>query len=205
MTADGTEIPLFRGAAAVDGLGSARARLAGAGAPVVLECEQDGQRVIRCGYDLFDEVEFLLTQGQPAEYAGTPTLDLHIELLRRWLIDADMEFVELAPTPPGCGLLATLTHDVDFLGIRRHTRDRTLVGFLYRASIGSAIDAIRGRGSIRRVLRNWLALLSLPLVHAGLIEDFWLPFRRYAQADSPWRSTFFIVPFRDRPGAGSGW
>lgn len=202
MTADGTEIPLFAGVAPLTGSGASRAHVVGGDAPVVLECEQDGQRVIRCGYDLFDEVEFLLTQGQPAEYAGTPTLDVHIELLRRWLIDADVGLIELAATPPGCGLLATLTHDVDFLGIRRHTRDRTLLGFLYRASIGSVIDVIRGRGSIRRVLRNWLALVSLPLVHAGLIEDFWLPFARYAKADSPWRSTFFIVPFRDRPGAG---
>jgi hypothetical protein len=200
MSAEGAELPLFRGASVLAGDGDARALLAGGSGSLVLSCERDGRRVIRCGYDLLAEVEFLLTEGQPAEHAGTPTLDLHIALLRQWLIEAGLELVELAPTPPGCALLATLTHDIDFHGIRRHTRDRTLVGFLYRATIGSAIDLIRGRGSARRLVRNWCAVLSLPLVHAGLIEDFWLPFDRYHAADSPWRSTFFIVPFRDRPG-----
>jgi hypothetical protein len=204
MTADGAELPLLGGGSAVVGRGVVRARLADDRAPVVLECERDGKRVIRCGYNLFEEVQLLLMLGQPAEHAGTPTLDLHIALLRQWLIDADIEVVELAPTPPGCGLLATLTHDVDFVGIRRHTLDRTLAGFVYRASMGSAFDLIRGRGSMRRVLRNWLALLSLPLVHAGLIEDFWLPFERYVDANSPWRATFFIVPFRGWPGLAPG-
>ena len=189
LLADGAELPLFRGASSLVGDGETRARMANGSGSVVLACALQGRRVIRCGYDLLAEVEFLLTEGQPAEHAATPTLDLHIALLRAWLIEAGVELVELAPTPPGCGLLATLTHDIDFHGIRRHRRDRTLVGFLYRATIGSAIELIRGRGSVRRLLRNWCAVLSLPLVHVGLIEDFWLPFDRYDGADSPWRST----------------
>jgi len=40
----------------------------------------------------------------------------------------------------------------------------------------------------------------LPFVQVGLLADFWLPFERYDKADRPWRSTFFIVPFRGRPG-----
>jgi hypothetical protein len=200
MGADGADLPLFSGVAPLRGPGSARAVLAGTAAAVVLAFGDDDEQAIRCGYDLFDEVEFLLTQGQPAEHAATPTLDLHIALLRQWLIDAGIEVIELAPTPPGCDLLATLTHDIDFFGIRRHTRDRTLLGFLSRASLGTVLELIRGRGSVRRLVRNWLALVSLPLVHAGLIDDFWLPFERYAQADHPWRSTFFIVPFRGHPG-----
>src|SRR6185437_2476854 len=51
-------------------------------------------------------------------------------------------------------------------------------------------------------LRNWRAVASLPLVYAGVLEDFWLPFRRYVEADAPARSTFFVVPFRERPGQG---
>ena len=200
MSADGAELPLYRGAGPLAGDGDTCARLADGSGSLVLAGERQGRRMIRCGYDLFAEVEFLLTDGQPPEHAATPTLDLHIALLRRWLIEAGIELVELVPTPPGSGLLATLTHDIDFHGIRRHTRDRTLVGFLYRATIGSAIDLVQGRGSLRRLVRNWCAVLSLPLVHAGLIRDFWLPFDRYHQADRPWRSTFFIVPFRDRPG-----
>jgi peptidoglycan/xylan/chitin deacetylase (PgdA/CDA1 family) len=159
-------------------------------------------RTVRCGYDLFGEVAFLLTEGQPSAHASVPTLDRHIALVRSWLVQSAIDVVELPPTPPGCDLLATLTHDIDFLGIRRHTRDRTLLGFLYRASIGSLRDVFQGRRTVLELLRNWLALVSLPLVYAGVVEDFWLPFRRYVEADAPGRSTFFVVPFRDRPGMG---
>lgn len=200
MRAHADELPLYAGTQSLAGPGEVRARLVDDGTPVVVAQVSDGRRELRCGYDLFDEVELLLSDGQPPEHAGIPTLDLHIELLRRWLIEADIELFELAPTPPGCGLLATLTHDVDFLGIRRHRRDRTLLGFIYRASIGSVIELLRGRRTLRQTVRNWLAVLSLPLVHAGLVEDFWLPFERYAGADAPWRSTFFVVPFRGRHG-----
>ena len=201
---DGTRLPLFCGAAQVRGPGRVRGRFVDDSAPIVLEREHDGMMIVRCGYSLFSEVELLLTRGQPIEHAGSPTLDFHIGLLRRWLIEAGIEIVELHPTPPGFGLLASLTHDVDFFGIRRHICDRTLMGFLYRASVGSVIDVLRGKGSVRRMFRNWLALLALPLVHAGLLEDFWLPFERYVEADRPWRSTFFIVPFRGRPGLATG-
>src|SRR5260221_716284 len=37
----------------------------------------------RIGYDLFPEIRTLLTNGQPTANAGIPTLDLHIEILRR--------------------------------------------------------------------------------------------------------------------------
>ena len=201
-TVDGIVIPLYRGAAELTGTGTVRGRMESGGAPVVAEGELDGVRTIRCGYDLFGEVESLLTDGQPAEHAAIPTLDRHISLLRGWLVEAGLEVVELYPTPPGSQLLATLTHDIDFLGIRPHTRDRTLLGFLYRASIGSLRDALAGRRTITEMLRNWLAMASLPLVYAGLLEDFWLPFGRYVEADAPARSTFFVVPFRDRPGIG---
>ena len=104
--------------------------------------------------------------------------------------------------PPGHQFLACLTHDVDFLGIRRHRLDRTLAGFLLRASLGSLSGLIRGRRSLRYLLRNWAALLSLPLVFAGVLPDFWLPFDRYINADGEFRSTFFIIPFAGRPGRG---
>jgi hypothetical protein len=204
-TSEGSELPLFCGATELRGQGRVCGWFADNQRPIVLECqERDANRLIRCGYNLFSEVERLLTLGQPVEHARTPTLDLHIDLLRRWLVDAGVGVIELYPTPPNCGLLASLTHDIDFFGIRRHKHDKTLIGFLYRALVGSAVDLIRGRGSMRRLLRNWRAVLSLPLVHAGLVEDFWLPFERYLIADAPWRSTFFVIPFRGRPGVAPG-
>src|SRR5262249_14137517 len=93
-----------------------------------------------------------------------------------------------------------LTHDVDFYGIRRHLGDRTLAGFVARASIGTLADFCRGRRSFGEAVRNWKALLSLPLVFAGLMPDSWRPLEQYARADEERKSTFFLVPFRGRAG-----
>jgi hypothetical protein len=42
----------------------------------------------------------------------------------------------------------------------------------------------------------------LPLVWLRLARDFWSPFEDYARVEDARRSTFFVVPFRGRPGAG---
>ncbi|MCS6316242.1 MAG: hypothetical protein H8K05_00355 [Nitrospira sp.] len=159
------------------------------------------KRVIwRIGYDLFDEVRYLLTRGQPPAEALTPTLDLHIDILRTVLIESNVSFLEIPPRPAGHDFICCLTHDVDFFGIRRHRFDRTMGGFLYRASIGSLIDLLRSRRSPADLLKNWLACLSLPLVLAKVLPDFWRPFEDYAKVESGDRSTFFLVPFRGKPG-----
>ena len=155
--------------------------------------------VIRCGYDLFAEVERLLGEGQDARNAGAATLDLHIALLRRWLVAEAGLAVEIPPVREGHPYGVCLTHDVDFLALRRHVRDRTLLGFLYRGTLGSVRDVVTGRGSLRRLARNWLAVASLPLVHLGLRPDPWQPFASYVEADGT-PSTFFVIPFRGRGG-----
>jgi hypothetical protein len=195
-------LPLYTGALTLAGNATILGRSASSGAALIVERATGSSRAIRCGYDLFSEVEFLLSAGQPPERAGTPTLDLHIELMRRWIVAAGIPLWEIPPVPPGHQFLACLTHDVDFLGIRRHRLDRTLAGFLMRASVGSLRGFIGGRRSLRQLLRNWAAVLSLPLVYVGVLPDFWLPFDRYIKADGEFRSTFFLVPFRDRPGRG---
>ena len=92
------------------------------------------QRLIRTGYDLFDEVEYLLTQGQPVEHAEIPTLDTHINVLRGWIIDSGFLLVEIPPVPSGYGFVACLTHDVDFVNIRDHQLlDRSVLGFIARS------------------------------------------------------------------------
>jgi hypothetical protein len=203
IESEGIRIPLYCGVRALAG-GSPRARLAPTGEPAVVELHSDGRTVIRCGYNLVSEVDFLLSTGQPAEHADTPTLDLHIALLRRWITDAGVSFLEIPPVPAGCDVLACLTHDVDFLGIKRHRFDRTLCGFLYRATVGSMLDVLARRRRVGHMLKNWVAVLALPLVHAGLLEDPWLPFDRYAAAERDLRSTFFLVPFGGRTGRRLG-
>ena len=196
------KLPLYTGALTLVGDATMLGQSASNGAALIVERVTGSSRIIRCGYDLFSEVGFLLSAGQPPERAGTPTLDLHIALIRQWIVATGIPLWEIPPVPPGHQFLACLTHDVDFLGIRRHRLDRTLAGFLLRASVGSLLGFIRGRRSLRQLLRNWAALLSLPFVYAGVLPDFWLPFDRYIKADGEFRSTFFLIPFRDRPGRG---
>jgi hypothetical protein len=194
------QLPLYTGALTLTGDATVLGRSASSGAALIVEGVTGSSLTIRCGYDLFSEVEFLLSTGQPREHADTPTLDLHIALMRRWIVKAEIPLWEIPPVPPGHQFLACLTHDIDFLGIRRHRLDRPLFGFLLRASLGSLLGLIRGRRSLRQLLRDWAALLSLPLVYLGVLPDFWLPFDRYIKTDGEFRSTFFVIPFRGRPG-----
>lgn len=159
----------------------------------------NGRCVRRIGYDLLGEVRHLLTAGQPASRAMTPTLDLHISLLRDLLRESGARFLEVPPCPDGYDFICCLTHDIDFFGIRRHRFDRTLAGFVARASVGTLRDLLRGRRTAGEAFRNWVALSSLPFRFLGLARDLWRPFEDYVRAENGRRSTFFLVPFKDRP------
>ncbi len=81
---------------------------------------RNGTTVVRIGFGLCDEVRFLLTEGQPAEFAGIPTLETHIALLRDLIVEAGIPLAEILPTPARFSCIVCLTHDIDFLGIREH-------------------------------------------------------------------------------------
>ena len=51
-----------------------------------IEFDEGGQKVFWLGYDLFDEIIFLLTTGQPVKNAPIPTLEIHAQLLRKLLL-----------------------------------------------------------------------------------------------------------------------
>jgi hypothetical protein len=57
-----------------------------------------------------------------------------------------------------------------------------MLGFLYRATVGSAVNVLRGRLSVRHLMTNWIAAAKLPFVYMGLVEDFWNGFDRYSRA-----------------------
>jgi hypothetical protein len=71
---------------------------------------------------------------------------------------------------------------------------------VYRGTIGTLLGVIRGRRTIAEATRNFLAVLSLPFVFAGLGRDFWQPFEDYAAADGNRGSTYFLAPFKKLPG-----
>jgi hypothetical protein len=156
--------------------------------------------IARIGYDLFQEVEFLLRRGQPPENAAIPTLDLHVSLLRGMMISAGIGFIEIPPVPHGYDFTACLTHDVDFIGIKDHKLDHTMWGFLYRSLVGSVRRAFGGDISWGECIQCWKAAFSLPLVHLGLCEDFWLEFDRYLEIEKKFGSTFYFIPFKGVAG-----
>lgn len=165
-----------------------------------LTVEMQGTTVIRLGYDLFEEVRILLTGVQPLENARIPTLDLHIKMLRGWILDAGIPLLEIPPAPAGHSFITCLTHDIDFIGIRLHKFDRSMWGFVYRALVGSVRNLARNRMSFRQLLKNWCAVASLPLVFAGWVKDFWEPFGWYLEVEDGIPATYFLIPFKRRSG-----
>ena len=200
LAADEFRLPLYAGATPVSGHGEPIA-FAANGSPLGISRRSVSGTTIVFGYDLLEELSYLLGEGQPQEEAASPTLDLHLDLLRRWIVGAGVPLVEILPKPWGYGYIVCLTHDIDFFGIRRHGLDHTVLGFAYRASVGTLRDVLRGRRTWRQLRRNLAALAKLPLVHLGLARDFWQPFDDYRFADGELPSTYFVVPFRDRVGA----
>jgi hypothetical protein len=160
------------------------------------------ERVLaRVGYDLFDEVRGLLTDGQPPSNASIPALELHIGFLRDLIINCGVPLAEIPPVPEGHRFIACLTHDVDHPSICRHKWDHTVAGFLYRAVFASVSNLIRGRTTFRNLVSNWTAALQLPLIHLGLAKDFWRDFdHRYLDLEKGLRSTFFVIPFKNCSG-----
>ena len=165
-----------------------------------MQLDSSDLTVVRFGYDLFQEVAALLTVGQPVENARIPTLEIHILLLLESILGAGVSIVEIPPVPAGYSFIACLTHDIDFVGMRRHKFDHTMWGFLYRATLGAFCNYFRGRSSLMQLLKNWQAALTLPFVHWGWAKDFWLPFEWYLEVEKDLPATYFLIPFRKRAG-----
>jgi hypothetical protein len=168
--------------------------------PAVVTVDSDGRTIVRVGFDLFQEIGFLLTHGQPPANAAIPTLELHIALLRRLILGQSVSLIEIPPVPGGHNFIACLTHDMDHIGIRNHKLDHTIFGFLYRATLGSLLDLWRGKKNWHQLTINWFAALKLPLVYLGLARDFWVQPHRYREIEKESNSTFFVIPKKGEPG-----
>src|SRR5260370_1806017 len=149
---------------------------------------------LRVGYNLFSEVRFLLTVGQPAINAGIPTLEEHIGWLRDLITLAGIPLVEIPPVPDGYKFVGCLTHDIDHPALRNHRCDRTMFGFLYRSTIGTLLKVCHGRKPVKSLLKNWGAAWRLPFVHLGMANDFWAQFDRYLEIEDGHGATFFVIP-----------
>lgn len=199
LKCEGRSLPIYCGCRTLEHSHGVTCLAAGSEAAGV-RIDGPGCMAVRLGYDLFEEVRFLLSTGQPLENAGVPTLDVHIDMLRQWMLDAGIGFVEIPPVPAGHDFFVCLTHDIDFVGIRNHKFDHTMWGFLYRATAGSLRNFLRGKLAFSKLLRNWLAVLSLPLVYLGWCADFWEPFSWYLMVEEGLPATYFLIPFKGRQG-----
>jgi hypothetical protein len=155
---------------------------------------------LHLGYDLFQEVRYLLTEGQPCGNADVPALDLHIAILRDAILEAGIPLLEIPPVPAGSSFIACLTHDIDFVGIRNHVFDHSALGFLYRASVGAVRNFARRRITLSQLLKSWWAAASLPFVYLGWAKDFWEPFSWYLDVERDLPATYFLIPFKKHPG-----
>lgn len=156
--------------------------------------------VVDIGYAIFGEVAFLLSAGQPPEYAGNATLEVHIELMRQLITRAGLPVIEIPPIPSGSEFIVCLTHDIDHPLLRNHFGDKTMLGVLYRATIGSVWAAFRRRISVGRVAKNVLTAAKLPLVYLGICRDPWSQFDRYLQIEGGTVGTYFVIPKSGDPG-----
>src|SRR5438067_2619131 len=195
----GWRLPVYAGLASVIANGKRHGPIAGKTKySFAAEIRIAEQLFIRIGYDLFAEVRHLLSEGQPLQFAQHPSIEIHIAILRDFLVEHQIPFEEVPPVPAGYNFIVCLTHDVDHFAITNHKCDHTIFGFLYRASIGSMLELFQSRKSLRQLARNLLAILSLPLVYLRILPDFWNKLERYLELDHA--STFFIVPKKGEAG-----
>ena len=152
------------------------------------------ETILWIGYDLWNEIRYLFINGQPELFAEIPALELHVELLRGLLYEYKVSYSEVPPVPAGHKFIACLTHDVDHASIRAQKVDRTIAGFVYRATVQSFFQFCGGRRSFSDLLRNWAAVISLPFVQLGLLPDIWGGFEKYADIEEGMPSTFFVIP-----------
>ena len=197
---EGQDLPIYGNVASINSQGIPLLKSKGKGQTIGAYFQKGSQAVWRIGYDLFQEVIYLLSQGQTPANSLVPALEIQISILRKWLLATGLTFVEIPPVPSNYDFICCLTHDVDFAGIRRHRFDRTVIGFLFRALLVSLTDVLRGRCSLEKLFANWKAVLILPAIYLGLKSDFWIQFDKYREIEQDLTSTYFFLPYKGRPG-----
>jgi len=194
------QVPIYTGVLTFEEIGDVQACALVDGQVAGVRKEFEDRFVLRLGYDLFKETGRLLQRGQPLEHAGVPSLDLHIDAIRRWILEAGIPLAEIVPVPAGSRFMVCLTHDIDFVGIRYHRFDHSMWGFLFRATIGTLRRFLRGKIGLKDLGRCWAAALSLPFVQVGWLKDFWLPFDWYLDVEQGLGATYYLIPFKRRAG-----
>jgi hypothetical protein len=139
-----------------------------------------GPRRLRLGYDLFGEIEALLTTGQVGAAARNANAGRHLEVLRSAMLDAGLPVVEVEAVPAGTSLTVAVTR----CGLRPHAQsllrpDRRRL--LLSGDGGDGDRCHRGRASLHKLGRNLATALKLPFVYLGWAREGSLErFAKYA-------------------------
>lgn len=200
MVFEGRSIPVYSDAATFPGSRFVSLVEASTGEPAAFLNDSGNNVILRIGYNLFSEVRYMLEVGQPPVNAGIATLELHITLLRDLITKSGIPIVEIPPSPPGHSFITCLTHDIDHPVLRNHCCDHTMVGFLYRATVGTVAKVCRRRKSLKDLCVNLAAVLRLPFVYLGMAKDFWREFDRYIEIEAGLAATYFVIPTKNYPG-----
>lgn len=163
---------------------------------LVMKTKANNQIIIRIGYSLFEEIKYLLTEGQPVDKALISTLENHIALLRKWIVELGISLIEIPPIPAEFKYIVCLTHDVDFVKISNHFFDHSMWGFIYRCIFISFKELLTGRISLFRVLQKWQAVFLLPFIYLKITPDFWFQFDRYLKIEKEHKATYFFIPYK---------
>jgi hypothetical protein len=195
-------IPIYSQTAFVESISPIRIFAEGPGGlrGVGVILERDGRTLARIGYDLFEEVLFLLGPGQPPVFSKAATLEVQIEILRSIIVQSGLPLKEIPPRPWGHPFVVCLTHDVDFLNIRDHGWDKTFLGYLSRSLLPFFFKGWKGKKRWANYWKNLKAVWKLPAVYAGKAPDTWNDLDRYLDIERDLPSTFFWVPRPNDPG-----
>jgi len=132
--------------------------------------------------DIFSIVRNGLNTGKPN--AREPFCDTALDRLRTRMCEF-ISLVEIPPVPWDYPYMVALTHDVDLISARE--RGWLSVGF-------AAYSCVRKRG-LREACGFFFA-------KCGVVRDPWNLFHRWKELEDSLgvRSTFFFLPFPDKPG-----
>ena len=196
---DGKEIPIYGRLAVLEGYGKPILRLLGGQENIGIVIDTGKHRLFRIGYNPFEELKIMFIHGQPREFSLTSTLEFHISIIRRILVSYGAQLLEVPPVPNGYPFICCLTHDVDFLGVKYHKFDHTFLGFLFRGVVVSGIRAVQQR-KWSEFGMNLRSVFSIPFIFIGLKKDFWNQLDAYLTLEKDLVSTFFFIPFSNKPG-----
>lgn len=168
--------------------------------PIITAERQGGEKYFYVGYNVFSEAEHLFRRGQKIEDAAAPSLDLHIDILRTIITGAGLSLAEIPPVPFGYTFIASLSHDIDHPLMRNHRFDKTMIGFLYRATIGTIADVFKRRRPVAELWKNLWASATLPFVYLGLLRDPWIGFDKFLEIERGLGATYFVIPVSGDPG-----